>query len=89
MKKELSEPARLNAAFLAASYMRWYEVRRGHSPSSDQIQEYIRGTLDSYLFSYEPDEPAMIEILALSLAIDGVEAFMREHSLLEKLDETA
>ena len=53
------------------------------------MKQYICGLLDSYQFSYEPDEPATIDVLAVSLGIDVVEAFMREHSLMEKLDVAA
>jgi hypothetical protein len=82
----LTEPLRLRAALHTAAYMRWVEVRKGASPSAHDTQRFIQGLLDVDRISYEPDEPQMIEILALALDLDRVHAFIRDTGFFETLD---
>jgi hypothetical protein len=87
--KPLTDPARMLTALQAAAYMRWVEVRKRQSPSPEMVQQAIRGILDGEGFSYKPDEPQMIEILALSLNVDMVENFIRQSGMFEKLERAA
>jgi hypothetical protein len=84
--KVLTEPARLVLALHAAAYIRWVETRKGKSPQSSDVHLYIRGLLDEKGFSYDPDEPLMIDLLALSLDIDAVHDFAAKNGIFEKLD---
>jgi len=86
MTRPLTEPMRMLVALYAAGYMRWNEVRRGKSPSAQQTQLFIKGLLDADGFSYALDDPQMIEILALTLDVDRVEAFIKEKKMFEALD---
>jgi hypothetical protein len=88
-KRVLTEPLRALTALHAAAYMRWVETRKGVSPSPTDTQKFVQCLLDSEGFTYEPDEPQIIEILALASNIDLVHDFIKRNDIFEKLDQSA
>lgn len=56
------------------------------SPLASDIRRYIEGFLDVNQIAYEADEPEMIDVLALTINIEVVEAFIKDNSIFEKLD---
>ena len=88
-KRVLTEPLRALTALHAAAYMRWVETRKGASPSSHDTQRFVQGLLDNEGFAYGPDEPQIIEILALASNLDLVHDFIKQNGIFEKLDQTA
>jgi len=67
--------------------MRWVETRKGASPSVHDTQRYIQGLLDVEGFTYDANEPQIIELSALALDLDKVHAFIKESGFFEMLDQ--
>ena len=88
-QKTLTDSARMTVALTAAAYMRWVEIREGTTPSAQMTQSAIKGFLDQGGFSYEANDPQTIEISALSLSLDTVEAFIQETDVLKEFDRAA
>jgi hypothetical protein len=86
-RKPLTEPLRIVAALHAAAYMRWIETRKGQSATARDVRRFIEGLLDTERLFYDADEPQRIEILALSLNLDMVHAFISENKIFEKMDQ--
>jgi hypothetical protein len=84
--KPLTEPFRMLVALQAAAYIRWVETRKGAPPTADDTQRFIQGLLDADDFSYELEDPQMIELLALAVKLDEVDAFISKTGYFEKLD---
>jgi hypothetical protein len=82
----LTERARMAVALNAASYVKWVELRHGETPDTETMQQCIRGLLDEQGFSYEANEPQMIEVLALALDAALVESFIQKSGIFEDLD---
>lgn len=79
----------MTVALTAAAYMRWVQIREGTTPSAQMTQSAIKGFLDQGGFSYEANDLQTIEILAISLSLDTVEAFIQETGVLEEFDRAA
>jgi hypothetical protein len=84
--KPLTERARMAVALNAAAYIKWVEVRHGETPDTEMMQECIRGLLDEQGFSYEANEPQMIEVLSLALEATLVDSFIQKSGIFEDLD---
>lgn len=84
--KPLNEPFRMLVALQAAAYMRWVETRKASLATAEDTQRFIQGLLDADDFFYEPDDPRMIELLALDVNLDDVDAFISKTGYFEVLD---
>lgn len=85
----LTDPARLIIALKVAGYMRWFETRKGVSPTSQMMQLFIQGLLDEDGYCYDVDEPKRIDILALTLNVGMVEEFIKGSGIFDAFDRMA
>jgi hypothetical protein len=86
-KRALTEQGRAAAALEAAAYMRWVETRQKRSPDDSAVDLYIKGVLDRKHLKATPDDIKLIAILALSMNIDLVHAFISSTKFFEALDD--
>jgi hypothetical protein len=70
----------------AAAYIKWMEVRHGETPDTEMMQQCVRGLLDEQGFTYDANEPQMIEVLALALDQTLVDSFIEQSGIFEALD---
>jgi hypothetical protein len=86
-KRALTEQERIAAALEAAAYMRWVETRQKRSPDDNAVDLYIKGVLDRKHLKSTPEDLKIIAILALSMNIDLVHAFISSTKFFEASDE--
>jgi hypothetical protein len=85
----IDDRARMAVASEAAAYMRWVETRKGQSSTPAMTQQYVKGALDRAGYSYDADEPQIIEVLALSLHAAIVEQFIKDSRSFDALDRAS
>lgn len=85
-EKPLTEQVKMGVALNAAAYMRWVEIRLERSSHGAGIVGAIRGVLDNDGISYTNDDCKQIEILALALNVDMVEAYIKESEIFDEFD---
>jgi hypothetical protein len=87
--RTVNDRTRMSVGLVAAAYMRWVETRNGQPPTSEMTQAFISGTLDDEGYRYDVDEPLRIELVALTVQIDVVEAFIKQSGIFGDLDRAA
>jgi hypothetical protein len=85
--KIINDRVRVIVGLNAAAFMCWVETRKGKTPSSHDIQQYIKGQLDAEGFTYDADEPKIIELVAIATSSDTVDRYIKESGFFEDFDQ--
>jgi hypothetical protein len=87
LAKAITIPLLMRTALRVAAYTRWVETQNGVSPSYHDAKTFICGVLEAEGLSYEPNEPQLIEGLAVTLNSELVDDFIRHNGIFEQLDQ--
>ena len=85
--RTLFDQERTAAALEAAAYMRWVETRERRSPTDEEVDLWVKGSLDRDGFAFDSEEVKVSAILALRMNIDLVHAFITSTDFFDALDE--
>jgi hypothetical protein len=89
VQRLLTDATQMIFALNAAAYMRWVEVREGRSSTTESMTQFIKGQLEAEQFSFAPDEPQIIELLAIALNVDVVERYIEQYGIFDDLDKAS
>ena len=69
--------------------MRWVETRQHRSATDEEVDSWIRGSLDRDGFASNVEEVKVIAILALTMNIDLVHSFIASTQFFDALDKAS
>ena len=86
--RELNDVLRGQIALRVAAYLRWVELRQSRMPGPPERAEWIKGLLEAEELPTTGDQFHLIEAVALTLNVEGVEKFGNDTGYFSLLDQS-